>query len=427
MTTKTESSSPISVKNLQKRGKLIIPLDVLDKIKYTCNQISLVEWSGILFYNFEGNLTEPETLVYTLKDLFLMDKGTGAHTDFKYNEDILDILQHKEELEDCLMAMCHSHNSMAVFFSGEDTDELKINVPNYNQYLSVIVNNKTEICAKVAFMAKKEAKTTFLSKFKDSLGVDRFISSESVAEELIMYTIDMDVMLPEITDTIEPFFKERVAKVIAIADKPKHTTYAKSYTQKDFMSREDNFYQGNHYESYNRPEMSHKEYWEQFSAEKDAESAKGKKGLPALRPTASTTSKSLDAKKDTIKVTDSNGVKVDERDYLLFLNHLLSGGICYNKTKVELNAQMGIMDSQLLLNPSLDLKNLLEEEYLPTLLFVLGDSTTLEEMGEFIRLVNFFIVDEYASKFTDSKFQYKLTNALRTLNAEMIKLMGRRA
>lgn len=96
-----------SVKTFTDKGKLIITQDILDKIKYTCSKINTVEWSGILFYKFEGDITDAKNFVCTIEDLFVMDKGTHAHTDFKYTDDILDILEERPELEDCIIGLMH--------------------------------------------------------------------------------------------------------------------------------------------------------------------------------------------------------------------------------------------------------------------------------------------------------------------------------
>ena len=56
-----------------------------------------------------------------------------------------------------------------VFFSGTDWSELEDNASNHNYYLSLIVNNFMDFCAKVCFIA--EAKNeTFNFEAKDEQG-----------------------------------------------------------------------------------------------------------------------------------------------------------------------------------------------------------------------------------------------------------------
>lgn len=124
---------------------------------------------------------------------------------------------------------------MGVFFSGEDIDELKINCPNYNQYLSVIVNNRTEIVAKVAFLVETIVNKKSFNRFKNSLGIlkNTVVEEETVSEHH-MYTIDLEVLIPEQVDTISEFFKNRVNTVIEKADKKVVTGYPATQYYSEF-------------------------------------------------------------------------------------------------------------------------------------------------------------------------------------------------
>lgn len=80
---------------------------------------------------------------------------------------------------------------MAVFFSGTDNEELAENAPNYEYYLSLIVNNKGDMMAKVAFMGEQEINTPSFT-FKGLKGKKHIIKGEKKVEPSV-FTIDMDI------------------------------------------------------------------------------------------------------------------------------------------------------------------------------------------------------------------------------------------
>lgn len=92
--------------------KIFIPEDVEKKIKYLCQRIPYKEWSGTLFYTYEGSMEE-EDLVITCKDIYVMDIGTSAYTEFDMSPDVISYMTEHMELLDCQMGLIHSHNNMA--------------------------------------------------------------------------------------------------------------------------------------------------------------------------------------------------------------------------------------------------------------------------------------------------------------------------
>lgn len=133
--------------------KVVITKEFLDKVKYFCKNIPKLEWSGIVFYNIEGSIKDASSMVITPIEIMIRDIGTAVHTGFNYDETCMNFITEN----DLLMArhgMIHSHNTMRTFFSGEDVDELQDNVGNHNVYLSLIVNNFSDMVARVAFVAR---------------------------------------------------------------------------------------------------------------------------------------------------------------------------------------------------------------------------------------------------------------------------------
>ena len=69
--------------------KMIIPSDVEAKIRHICGVIHDVEWSGVLFYTYSGNMDEGNFEI-TCKDIYVMDIGSGAYTEYNEHPSILE-------------------------------------------------------------------------------------------------------------------------------------------------------------------------------------------------------------------------------------------------------------------------------------------------------------------------------------------------
>lgn len=140
-----EVKQPTKVISLvQKSGtynyKLIIPAEVERKIRFACQKVWNTEWSGTLFFTHEGSF-ENNDLVIRCVDIYIMDIGTQAYTEFDMNPDVIAYMCENPELLDCQMGLIHSHNNMSTFFSGTDTATLKEEGMDRNNFVSLIVNN----------------------------------------------------------------------------------------------------------------------------------------------------------------------------------------------------------------------------------------------------------------------------------------------
>lgn len=140
-----ETKRPMKIINLvQKSGtynyKLIIPVEVEKKIRFACQKVWSTEWSGTLFFTHEGSF-ENNDLVIRCVDIYIMDIGTQAYTEFDMNPDVIAYMCENPELLDCQMGLIHSHNNMSTFFSGTDTATLKEEGRDRNNFVSLIVNN----------------------------------------------------------------------------------------------------------------------------------------------------------------------------------------------------------------------------------------------------------------------------------------------
>lgn len=137
-----QSTKMISL--VQKSGtynyKLIIPAEVERKIRFACQKVWNTEWSGTLFFTHEGSF-ENNDLVIRCVDIYIMDIGTQAYTEFDMNPDVIAYMTEHSELLDCQLGLIHSHCTFSTFFSGTDTATLKEEGRDRNNFVSLIVNN----------------------------------------------------------------------------------------------------------------------------------------------------------------------------------------------------------------------------------------------------------------------------------------------
>lgn len=196
-----------------------MPERVLNQIKYLCRNIAKVEWSGVLFYSVEGSIKDPHTMVLTLQDILPMNKGTSTYTEYSFDERVIDYMMDNETMEKgWKMGHIHSHNTMAVFFSGTDWSELNDNAPNHNFYLSLIVNNFMDFCAKVCFIAESDSSKQFDFTARDENGKKYIYKSEEYEvkeKKLIVY--DCAIMSPKNDIVVDESFASKVSGIIKVA------------------------------------------------------------------------------------------------------------------------------------------------------------------------------------------------------------------
>lgn len=198
----------LKILQLHREINLKINKQILDKIKFLCNNMKNVEWSGILFYKLRGTMSKPDKMSIEIKDIFLMDKGNRSHTGFSWDSDLVEYQMNNPISieEDWIKGLIHSHNTMNVFFSKEDIDELRINTPLHNIYLSLIVNNYMEMIARLCFIAKSNKYNTL-----NESGKNYNIEIAGSENEVLMYyrcnIIHPDQYIPSISDEFENRYK----------------------------------------------------------------------------------------------------------------------------------------------------------------------------------------------------------------------------
>lgn len=191
--------------------KLIIPEEVENKIRFICQQIWEDEWSGTLFYKPEGNF-EDGTLTIRCVDIYVMDIGTAAYTEFDMSPDVISYMAENIELLDCQMGLIHSHNNMSTFFSGTDTGTLKEEGIDRNHFVSLIVNNAGSYTA--AITRRVKSTKTIMDNFSYPTFEDEVINSDKTEtieeEELEWYYLNIEF---ERSGTFYTPFMERLDEI----------------------------------------------------------------------------------------------------------------------------------------------------------------------------------------------------------------------
>lgn len=203
-----EKQNKETVKIVKKSSifKLIIPEEVEKKIRYTCQHIWRNEWSGILFYESEGRF-EDNTLTIRCVDIYIMDIGTTASTEFDMSPEVVNYIAAYPKLLDCQMGLIHSHNLMNSFFSSVDIATLKEEGMERNHFVSLIVNNEGTYTAAIT----RKVKT--ISNITKKLSYSTFENKEETNEEL--YTVEEEILewfnLEIEFEESDSFFKEELS------------------------------------------------------------------------------------------------------------------------------------------------------------------------------------------------------------------------
>lgn len=139
---------------------ITIPQNVEEKIRFLCNKIHDIEWSGILFFDYKGSF-ETNDLEIICKDIYLMDVGVSTYTEFDMNPDVISYMAQNQELLDCQSGLVHSHHVMKTYMSGTDLNTLKEEGVDRNNFVSLIVNNEGTYTA--AITRKIKSKKEYIS------------------------------------------------------------------------------------------------------------------------------------------------------------------------------------------------------------------------------------------------------------------------
>lgn len=223
---------------VQKSGtfnyKIIIPKEVEQKIRYACDKIHNVEWSGTLFFTVNGNF-EDNNLEILCKDIYIMDIGNSTYTEFDMNPGVVSYMCENSELLDCQLGLIHSHNNMPTFFSGTDTATLREEGTDRNNFVSLIVNNAGTYTAAITRKVKTKClKEEYSYEFFGSGTYKNTneVGSKSEIIEYFMLNVVKENVLPEFPELDARFneIREDKAKVVTKAPKTYFDNFKKPVT-----------------------------------------------------------------------------------------------------------------------------------------------------------------------------------------------------
>lgn len=214
MEEKKEVKPVLELVHRQDIFKIVIPAEVEKKIRFLCKNIWDVEWSGVLFYKVEGAF-EDKSLTIRCVDLFQMDIGTSAYTEFNVSPDMATyMVDHPELLEEGIyQGLIHSHNNMATFFSGTDTATLSAEGNDMAHFVSLIVNNAGKYTAGITrkykcvqTVSEKYTYPTWNGEVRE--GVETF----DIEEEKLEW-FNLDIVFEDVTDDFETEMMERIKEI----------------------------------------------------------------------------------------------------------------------------------------------------------------------------------------------------------------------
>lgn len=238
MEEKKEVKPVLELVHRQDTFKIVIPVEVEKKIRFLCKNIWDVEWSGVLFYKVEGAF-EDKSLTIRCVDLFQMDIGTSAYTEFNVSPDMATyMVDHPELLEEGIyQGLIHSHNNMATFFSDTDTATLSAEGNDMAHFVSLIVNNAGKYTAGVTrkykcvqTVSEKYTYPTWNGEVRE--GVETF----DIEEEKLEW-FNLDIVFEDATDDFETEMMERLKEI----KESKKKVVVPMYKGRNYYSQYDNY------------------------------------------------------------------------------------------------------------------------------------------------------------------------------------------
>lgn len=202
--------------------KLVIPEIVEKTIREWCALNPSTEWSGTLFYTYEGSFKD-NNIVFTVRDFLVSDIGTSGFTSYEVTPEICNYML-ENDLMDCNTGLIHSHNSMAAFFSGTDNNTLKSEGCDTCHYLSLVVNNAGKYVARVTrrvnegIIGKRIVSYQTYGGKTESYEEDIVAKGKDVVE---YYNLDINIegSTSSLKDKIKARYDELKAKIVAPINK----------------------------------------------------------------------------------------------------------------------------------------------------------------------------------------------------------------
>ena len=145
-----------------------------------------VEWSGLLVYRItRGGLKNLKSIQLETVGIYPMDYGTSTFTSFVGGEDWIKAFEVYPEIDPhdpqpgYYIGKIHSHNTMGVFHSQVDMDDLRENASKLPMFLSLIVNYACDAHCLLAIAAETKVvtKTSWRLKFENKYRTETKVHS----------------------------------------------------------------------------------------------------------------------------------------------------------------------------------------------------------------------------------------------------------
>ena len=150
-----------------------------------------------------------------------------------------------EDALEMQVGLIHTHHTMSAFFSGTDDSELHDNVAKHNYYLSLIVSQTSEYCAKVAALVDLNVTQALV---KDENGKMSPISNLNIDMPKYMAVAECDIQIPE---TEEPEETPYLRWINELNEERKKKQKSKTYNYKGSnYTTYGSTYQGNNNQDY---------------------------------------------------------------------------------------------------------------------------------------------------------------------------------
>lgn len=222
-----------------------------------------IEWCGILLYEvLEGSLSDMENFSFKLLGYYPIDIGSAAYTSADISEHLADMYDAFPQLLESGIdgnpivktGFIHSHHTMDVYFSTTDKEELLENCRFYNYYLSVIVNYRGDVAAKIAIPTVESVEKKVIKKIKNDLGDDIIINHTE--EEEIESVLEIDCLIYYYKQNNEIINAQLDKLVDNYNNKKEETKKAYNYPKKHSYGKQYQFDYFNSYLQYDKKDLT---------------------------------------------------------------------------------------------------------------------------------------------------------------------------
>ena len=142
-------------------------------------------------------------MIINVTEFMLKDIGSSGYTEYEFGIEMIDLYEERPELLIMKMGHLHTHHQMKAYFSGTDKQCLHDNAPNFDMFLSIIINTEGMKIAKIAFVSEIKHIVSFMN-------VKRLFSFTTKPEKHLAI-LDAEVEILQ-DDVVEEFAKVLVEK-----------------------------------------------------------------------------------------------------------------------------------------------------------------------------------------------------------------------